>query len=76
VLNCFEKLKHEALKKALRIKMIKKKQKTPSWFRKIIERKQRPSKEAIQKMRTYLKSTGKSEEEAEYIIKRIIETKQ
>jgi len=74
VLNCFEKLKHEALKKALRIKTIKKKQKTPPWFRKIIERKQKPSKEEILKMRTYLKSIGKSEEEAEYIIKRIIET--
>ena len=76
VVNCFEKLKHEALKKALRIKIIKKKQKTPAWFRKIIEKKQKPSKEDMQKMKKYFKSLGKSDEEAEHIIKKIIEAKQ
>lgn len=40
------------------------------------KKKTKAVKEAIQKMRTYLKSIGKSEEEAEYIIKRIIKTKQ
>ena len=76
IVNCFEKLKHEALKKALRTKIIKKKQKTPLWFRKIIEKKQKPSKEDIQKMKKYFKSLGKSNEEAEHIIKKIIEAKQ
>jgi len=76
VLNCLKKLKRKALKEALRTKIIKKKQKTPGWFRKIIKGKQKPSKEEIQKMKTYFKSLGKDEEETKHIIKKIIETKQ
>jgi len=59
----------------LRKKIIKKKQKTPLWFRKIIEKKQKPSKEDMQKMKKYFKSLGKSDKEAEHIIKKIIEAK-
>ena len=73
--NCLENLKHEAIKKVLRIKIIKRKQKAPNWFRRIVEKKVKISKEDIQKMKEYFKSLGKSDTEAEHIIRKIIEIK-